>query len=526
MSPRFRSLLSSLSLLVATALLGACASLPAPVAVPPSHALQDVGSTPLARIAQRNASPERPELSGFRLLPEAPSAFNARIALARRAARSLDVQYYDLRNDGTGRQLLRELRDATLRGVRVRLLVDDLYLGDAGELFGTLAAHPLMEVRLFNPLPVRSGSLSARLVLSLHEAVRINHRMHNKLFIADNSFSVSGGRNIADEYFMQDGKTNFIDMDVLATGPVVRAQSDAFDLYWNSAQVRPIDHVTPLSSTPGQAQARFAELVRGDAQGLAESERDAMGRTSVASQLDAGVLDQSHARATVLVDDPAKMMGLRFAERFKGSVTQRTLAELETARTSLFITSPYYVPGEIGIAQVRRQIERGVRITVVTNSLAATDEPLVYAGYARYRQELLRLGVVLYELSPRLSQRSGVLGEFGLTTGRLHGKTAVIDDARVFVGSMNLDGRSASLNTEIGLVIDSPALAAEFNRIISADGYASAYQVRLGPTGSVEWVERDRTGQLIKVHTDEPETSWIVQIKNWLLSPLVHEELL
>ncbi len=521
-----RSVFSSLCLPIAAALLGGCASLPAPVAVAPSHALQDVAATRLARIAHDNASPDGPGLSGFRLLPEAPSSFNARIALARRASRSLDVQYYDLRNDGTGRQLLRELRDAAQRGVRVRLLVDDLYLGDAGELFGTLAAHPSIEVRLFNPLPVRSGALPARLVLSLHEAVRINHRMHNKLFIADNSFSISGGRNIADEYFMQDGKTNFIDMDVLATGPVVRAQSDAFDRYWNSAQVRPIEQVTPPTRPPEQAVLRFDELVRGDARGLPENERDALGRTPVAGQLDAGVLDQSHARAHVFVDDPEKIRRGRFEERFAGSVTQRTLAELETARTSLFITSPYYVPGEIGLAQVRRQVERGVRITVVTNSLAATDEPLVYAGYARYRKRLLELGVVLYELSPRLSQRSGVLGEFGLTTGRLHGKTAVIDNERVFVGSMNLDGRSASLNTEIGLVIDSPALAADFARIISADGFASAYQVRLGPTGSVEWVERDRNGQVIKVHTDEPETNWLVQMKNWLLSPWVLEELL
>jgi putative cardiolipin synthase len=259
---------------------------------------------------------------------------------------------------------------------------------------------------------------------------------------------------------------------------------------------------------------------------LAANERDALGRSAVARQLDDGTLDQFQARGHVFVDDPAKIRHGRFEDRFRGSVTQRTLAALETARSSLFITSPYYVPGEIGLAQAKRQIERGVRITVVTNSLAATDEPLVYAGYARYRRELLKLGVVLYELSPRLSQRSGRLGEFGTTTGRLHGKTAVIDDERVFVGSMNLDGRSASLNTEIGLLIDSPELARDINRIISIDGFTSAYQVRLGPTGSVEWVERDASGRILAVHTDEPETSWLVQVKNWLLSPFVREELL
>ncbi|MGJ7494388.1 phospholipase D-like domain-containing protein [Variovorax sp. RT4R15] len=227
-------------LLIVAALLGGCASLQAPRPVPPTYAVQDVASTRLARIAKQNTLPGAAELSGFRLLPEAPFSFNARIALASRAEKSIDAQYYELRNDGVGRQFLRDLRDASLRGVRVRLLVDDLHMSDADELFSSLAAYPNVEVRLFNPLPARSGSLLSRIVFSLHEFGRINHRMHNKLFIVDNSFSVSGGRNIADEYFMQDGQANFIDMDVLASGPVVLEQSAAFDLYWNSEQVMPV----------------------------------------------------------------------------------------------------------------------------------------------------------------------------------------------------------------------------------------------------------------------------------------------
>ena len=512
--------------LLAAALLQGCASLPARRPVPPTHAIQDVASTQLARIAAQNAAPGAAELSGFRLLPEAPFSFNARIALASRAEKSIDAQYYELRNDGVGRQFLRELRDASLRGVRVRLLVDDLYMSGADELFIALAAYPNVEVRLFNPLPARSGSLLSRIAFSMHEFGRINHRMHNKLFIVDNSFSVSGGRNMADEYFMQDGQTNFIDMDVLASGPVVQEQSAAFDLYWNSEQVRPVDQVVSFDLSPGQARQRFDQWVGGAGHGLPENERDALGRTSVASQLDAGKLDQVHAKAQVLVDDPAKLMRKSIEERFQGSVTQRTLGILETARSHLFITSPYYVPGEVGLAQIKRQRQSGVAITVVTNSFAATDEPLVYAGYARYRLAILKLGVVIYELSPTLSQRSGRLGDFGKTTGRLHGKTAVIDDKRVFVGSMNLDARSAVLNTEIGLVIDSPEIAADINRIVSIDGFTSAYLVRAGPTGGVEWVEQDGNGRASAVHKDEPETSWIIEIKNWLLSPLVREELL
>jgi putative cardiolipin synthase len=404
--------------------------------------------------------------------------------------------------------------------------VDDLYNDDADELFSSLAAYPNVEVRLFNPLPVRSGSLLSRVVFSLHQFGRINHRMHNKLLVVDNSFSVSGGRNIADEYFMQDGNANFIDMDVLASGPVAREQSAAFDLYWNSEQVRPVGQVASFDLSPAQARLRFDQIVAGAGHGLAENERDSLGRTSVAGQLDAGKLDQFHAKAQVLVDDPAKMMRGRMEERFQGSVTQRTLAVLETARSHLFITSPYYVPGQLGLAQIKRQVERGIKIIVVTNSLAATDEPLVHAGYARYRPEVLKLGVVIYELSPTLSQRSGRLGDFGKTTGRLHGKTALIDDKRLFVGSMNLDGRSASLNTEIGLVIDSREIAADFNRIVSTDRFASAYLVRVGATGGIEWVEHDSNGVATTVHDNEPETNWFVKIKNWLLSPFVREELL
>jgi putative cardiolipin synthase len=207
-------------LLLLVALLGACASLPPPPPSPPAYAYTDVGDTRLAQVAAAAVPAHPPGLSGFRLLPEGPTALNARIALAQRAERSLDVQYYLIGNDATGRRFLRALRDASTRGVRVRLLVDDLFTGGEDELLAGLAAYPNVQVRLFNPLPSRAASTGARLLNSLHEFSRINHRMHNKLCIADNSFAVSGGRNIADEYFMHGAAANFIDLDVLSCGPV------------------------------------------------------------------------------------------------------------------------------------------------------------------------------------------------------------------------------------------------------------------------------------------------------------------
>ena len=221
--------------------LAGCVSLPPPVPRPAVTAITDVENTELGQLAAKGTPGGSTSLSGFRLLPEAAFAFDARISLARHAEKSLDVQYYLIQKDDVGLLFLRELREAAARGVRVRLLVDDLYTAGEDEMFSTLAAFPNVEVRLFNPMPSRAGSLSTRLLMSLTDFGRINHRMHNKLLVADNSFAVSGGRNIANEYFMRSTAANFIDMDVLSSGPIVRQMSEGFDRYWNSEHVRPID---------------------------------------------------------------------------------------------------------------------------------------------------------------------------------------------------------------------------------------------------------------------------------------------
>ena len=221
-------------LLTVAVALGGCAVLPSQVERPVSYARSDVADTRLAKIAAAStAAAAGPEVSGFRLLADGAEAFDARVALIRRAEKTLDVQYYVIANDATGREFLRELQAAAARGVRVRILVDDLYATGQDELFAGLAAHDNVEVRLFNPLPVRGGGFAQRIVFSLHQFSRINHRMHNKLFIADGSFAVTGGRNIADEYFGRSGDANFIDMDLLSTGPVVAELAAVFDGFWN-----------------------------------------------------------------------------------------------------------------------------------------------------------------------------------------------------------------------------------------------------------------------------------------------------
>ena len=502
--------------------LAGCAALPARLPPAESRAFTDVevADTRIARAVADSALPGAlPTLTGIRLLPEAPFSLDARIALARNAQRSLDVQYYLLANDEVGLLLLRELRSAAERGVRVRVIVDDLYNGGDDALFTAFAAHPNIELRIFNPLPARDGGLLARLALSLHEFGRINHRMHNKLFIADNSISVSGGRNIAQEYFMRASDANFIDMDVLATGAAVRSQSASFDRYWNSEQVYPIAQLA--SASPA---SRFDQLTTGSAPEPSPRERDVLDRTSVTQQLGEGRLDLIWTQAQVFADDPSKIGRPDFDSRFAGSVTQRTLEVIGSARSRVVIISPYFIPGEIGMGVIKASGDKGVVTVVLTNSLGATDEPLVYAGYARYRQAMLEQGVVIHEFGPGLSRQTRQYGNFGNSTSRLHAKMAVIDGRWMFIGSMNLDGRSASLNTEIGLLIDGGALKADFDQL-SSDRFTSAYLLRLGPSGDVEWVQQDEEGRQT-VHANEPGASWLVAFKNWVLSPFVREEFL
>ncbi len=389
-------------LLGASALLAGCASLPGRTPTPSTAAFADVAGTRLARVAAAAVPPGQAGLSGFRLLPEGETAFNARIALAQRAEKSLDVQYYLVNKDDIGLQFLRELRDAARRGVRVRLLVDDLYAGGEDDLLAGLAAHPNVEVRIFNPLPARAGPFGRRLPFSLHEFGRVNHRMHNKLFIADNSFAVSGGRNIANEYFMRSASANFIDLDVMSSGPVVHELSAVFDSYWNS------EHVFPVADLAGPGlRRRFDELVREAGTRVDERPHDVLGHTPVAQQLDSGRLVQAFARARVFADTPAKVAGLKGDDSTR-TVTEQTLALFATAREEVNIASPYFIPGPRGLAMMRAvgATDKNGRITLVTNSLGATDEPLVHAHYSRYRLDMLKAGVRIYEVGPSLSQRS------------------------------------------------------------------------------------------------------------------------
>jgi putative cardiolipin synthase len=382
-----------------------------------------------------------------------------------------------------------------------------------------------VEVRLFNPLPSRADSLATRLLFSLTDFGRINHRMHNKMLIADNSFAVSGGRNIGNEYFMRSTAANFIDMDVISSGAVVRQMSEGFDRYWNSSHAWPIERIAPLRTTPEAAQQRFDAIVRTAVPDVPIRPRDVLNKSPVGEQLITGKIDRYWALGTLFVDDPEKITR-KADDAYAGSVTEGALSVINSARREVKIGSPYFIPGTRGMEMMKKAIESGGRITVITNSLGATDEPLAYAGYERYRADMLKIGVTIYEIAPMLTARSGQFGDFGKTISRLHAKLAVIDDERFFVGSMNLDHRSAAVNTEVGLVIDSPELVADYNKLMNSQRINLGYRLRLAPNGRrVQWLEYDDAGGDI-VHEDEPGEFLWLRFKNWLLLPIVGEELL
>jgi putative cardiolipin synthase len=506
-------------------MLTACAGLPSGVQRPNSQARIDVADTRLAAVAAASMPAGNGQLSGMRLLPAGDQAFEARIALVRAAEKSIDAQYYQIADDLSGRQFLRGLADAAARGVRVRLLVDDLHAAGQDALLAGLAARPNLEVRMFNPLAVRDGGVASRVLFSLHEFSRVNRRMHNKLLVADNVFAITGGRNIANAYFGRSEPANFIDMDMFAAGPVVRELSAVFDGYWNSEHAYPIQSLAAAEFSSEAARRQFDDTVR--AAGAAEltvAARDPLGQSSVGSQLANGRLELHIAAARVIADAPAKA-ALGDASLAYGAVMNGKLELMQSARSEVLVASPYFVPGRRTLEILKQATDNRVRVSVITNSLATTDEPLVHFGYARYRGALLQMGVSLFELMPGAETRDGAAGELRGSLGRLHAKVAVVDQRWLYIGSLNMDRRSAHSNTEMGLIVDSPALAGQVASLLQGERLPRSYQVRsTADQPGLQWVAQD--GQDKVVFADEPNSNWGQRLRLSVVSMFVDEELL
>ncbi|HSW15736.1 MAG TPA: phospholipase D family protein [Ramlibacter sp.] len=548
-----------------------CASLPSnPPERARSQSFATPEQTPLGRLAQaRRAQADARSETGFFLLDSVDAAFSSRVALIESATRTLDLQYYAIHADASTEILLQRIREAARRGVRVRILLDDFNsVGDDAQVL-RLGFEQGVEIRLFNPLPGSRGSLLTRVLGSLNDVSSMQKRMHNKLFIADNAWGIAGGRNLGDAYFGGDGKSSFVDLDVLATGQLVRQMSASFDRFWNDELAYPMQALltpkdleklrgaeTPQPAGPAKdsgpappprAPAPLAGAPPSVTTGADKVLPD-VGAAAVAQAqrpaLDLGRLPLTWAPSALMVDRPEKIAPGEDEAGAGETVVDGLLSLIGQAREEVLVISPYFVPGARMMAVFEQAIARGVRLRVLTNSLASNDAPAAHAGYARYRPQLLKMGVQLYEMradpqsaaDPGISNGSSSKKASGLSLGSatggsksgssrasLHSKAVIIDRRIAVIGSMNLDLRSTLQNSEVALIVRSAALSREAARLIEGTLAAGAYRIELDGE-RLHW--RAPPGAPFGDAASEPEASFKLRLLVKLLSPFAPDEML
>ncbi|SHI25401.1 phospholipase D family protein [Pollutimonas bauzanensis] len=502
MKIRIHAALCMLLICLGAVAISGCAALPSLADRTASQALTDDESkaTTLGKAISRMAG-AHPGKSGVHSLADPQEAFAVRALLARAAEKTLDVQYYIWHDDLTGSLLFEALHAAADRGVRVRLLLDD---NNTSGLDGTLAAldsHPNIEVRLFNPFVIRSP----RWLGYITDFSRANRRMHNKSFTADNRITIIGGRNVGDEYFGATDGVLFADLDVAAVGPVVKDVSDDFDRYWNSQSSYPASLLLPPAE-PGRLAKLKAEGSVLERDPRAAAYVKALRDSSLIRQLADQTIELEWATTHMVSDDPRKGLGQVPPEQLLTHDLEQIIGK---PKSDVELVSPYFVPSAAGVAGLTAMTRRGVTLKILTNSLDATDVAAVHAGYAKRRKPLLEAGVKLYEMK-RLSpgtRRNKSAGPFGSSGSSLHAKTFSVDSSRIFIGSFNFDPRSAKLNTELGFIIDSPAMARRINAAFNDRIPEIAYEVRLSDSGALYWTEQ-RDGRQIRYDTEPHASLW------------------
>lgn len=471
----------------------------APALKPPSTALAADTDTHLARTIEPLTA-AHPGRSGFHLLSNGIEALAARLLLASRAERSIDVQYYLLHADLTGYVFVAQLLKAADRGVRVRLLLDDITTKGHDPGIAALDSHPNIEVRIFNPFARGVG----RWWSAVTDFGRVNHRMHNKSMTFDNQATIVGGRNVGDEYFDARADMNYTDLDFLAVGPVAQEVSRAFDDYWNSPVGVPVAALVGAPKGPEEL-----ERVRANVTAQADEARRTTYRAAFESSLSELVAfrasDLQWAEWTLAVD-PVEKAEPGFDARRSEQLSAQLRPTAESAQAEFVLVSPYFVPLDRGVDWFRRMRRRGVRVVVVTNSLSSTDVSPVHAGYSRSRKALLEAGVELWEVREDPARRDRQHRGLGYSASSLHTKAFVVDRRRLFVGSFNFDPRSVDINTEMGIVVESPSLASRAAENLFAALPTHAYRLRLGTGGDVEWVAQESGAEV--VYHAEPHTGF------------------
>ncbi|WP_323815863.1 phospholipase D family protein [Cellvibrio sp. NN19] len=496
-----------------------------------------VAATTLAKTAQ-TLSQQNPEKSGFFVLADGIEALSARLHLIDAAEKVIDVQYYIWHDDSVGKVMQYRLLQAADRGVKVRLLLDDMDTAGKDDRLLALDQHPNIQIRTFNPFPNRNS----RWKDFLTSGVRVNHRMHNKSITADRSASILGGRNIGDEYFNASTLVNFADVDVLTLGKAAEEVADSFDLYWNSENAYPLTAIAHAKDGSVETLESLADMYKTFLAAAGETPySDSLKNAKFNSYTSFEQIPFHWSEWQLAYDLPSKMS--------TDSITSAThlapqlAAIAKNATSSITIVSPYFVPGKDLTKHLTDLVSKGIHVRILTNSLASNDVALVHAGYLRYRKGLVKGGVELYELKPKTTQLinrpEGVstlnTTPSGTSNGQekkspwyagskssLHGKYFVFDNAEMFIGSFNLDGRSIELNTELGVYFVDRDYAKMLDDIFSKNAPRNAYKIQLSDKGKVEW-HGIEDGKPV-VHTAEPNTSTWTRFSTRLLSFIVPEK--
>ena len=506
----------SLAFFLCLVLISGCSTLPKHPDRPISYALDPLPNTRIEKaLNERLKKNHGPDESAFSPLITGQAGLLARLASTAAADHSLDLQYYIWQNDLTGHLMMYYVLKAADRGVRVRILLDDLNQGQYEKNLAVLNTHPNIKIRLVNPFANRGARW-----LDLGRFSQVDHRMHNKVFIADNEVAVVGGRNIGNEYFWASEEINFGDFDLWVAGPTVQALSKEFDTYWNSDIAYPIDSITK-NYHPTTEEFEALRKTTEDAYYQAQSTeyedtlRDVIHQHFFLKERAAIYW----AKADVMYDPPEKLHQSTDKKVKTLRIQLRPL--INETKKELILISPYFVPRTPGEQSLMALQMRGVQVTVLTNSLASSDQTTVFGGYKGSRKSLLKAGVHLYELKPKLSTlpKNKRIGASSSAQSGLHGKVFVFDRTNIFVGSMNLDPRSMELNSEMGVVVHSPAFASDFADHFFNNLPKTSYKLTLDKNNDLHW-ETVEQGQLID-YTNEPDTSFWKRFKAEFLSIFV-----
>jgi putative cardiolipin synthase len=473
-----------------------------------SHFLPDTSDTHLGKLVEPEVAKHPPDQSGFYPMNDGVDALSSRLLLAVRAERSIDVQYYLIKNDVVGRAFIYSLLQAADRGVRVRLLLDDMFTSGYDVGMAALDSHPNFEIRIYNPF---HRGTAGRLKSALTGFGRINRRMHNKSFTVDNQITIIGGRNIADEYFGVRKDAKFGDLDVMGVGPVVQDVSNMFDTYWNHETALPVPAFTKDLDDPAAALDALRERLVQSMDEVRDSKYADAVRKQYIEYVDSDIGLFEWAPYQLVVDSPDK--GIKAKAKEADSITTPLIESLKSADSELIIVSPYFVPRKSGIQALVDMQKRGVDVTVITNSLAANNQFTVHGGYAPSRKPLLEGGVKIYETRPDADVAGTEFIDASGARATLHTKAYIVDDKEVFIGSFNFDPRSAELNTELGVLIRDPELALVYTILVEDALRQQTFEVFLNDKGKLRW--RGYHDGKETVYDKEPETTWGERTKAW-----------